>query len=107
MNIEVKEGVVFKDGEEVGTYSGGNFLAGKFIHHKTASAISKALANQHLITGSNGGKGDKPVKLTGYIEQPPEQDPNMGDKTPEYVEWFRANHSAEEFQAKYAHRKIS
>jgi len=35
----------------------------------------------------------------------PEQDPLQGDKTPAYVEWYRENHSPEEFDAKYKGRK--
>jgi len=34
-------------------------------------------------------------------------DSGLGDKTPEYVAWFRAHHTAEEFHAKYAHRKMA
>lgn len=29
-----------------------------------------------------------------------------GDKTPAYVQWFRENHSEEEFEARYGHRKF-
>lgn len=35
----------------------------------------------------------------------PSKDPAVGDKTPEYVEWYRDNHTPEEFAAKYGHRK--
>ncbi|GAT33289.1 hypothetical protein TSACC_21702 [Terrimicrobium sacchariphilum] len=36
----------------------------------------------------------------------PIKDPQFGDLTPEWVEWFRANHSSEEFAAKYHHRGV-
>lgn len=36
----------------------------------------------------------------------PEMLSEAGDKTPAYIEWYRRNHSAEAFRAKYAHRKI-
>jgi hypothetical protein len=39
--------------------------------------------------------------------EPPKQDPSLGDKTPAYVAWFKANKTAEEFQAKYGSRKIA
>lgn len=36
--------------------------------------------------------------------QPPEQDPMLGDKTPEFVEWLR-DHDPEEFARRYKDRR--
>lgn len=44
---------------------------------------------------------------SGEIPQPPLTRPDMGDKTPEYVEWFREHATPEEFAKKYhADRKL-
>lgn len=40
------------------------------------------------------------------VPPPPPKDLKSGDKTPAYIEWFRVNHSPEEFAARYGHRKF-
>lgn len=44
----------------------------------------------------------------GAVNTPPEpaQDPRFGDLTPEWIAWFRATRTPEEFAARYAHRGI-
>lgn len=37
----------------------------------------------------------------GQIPQPPAKNPAMGDKTPEYVAWFKAHATAEEIAVRY------
>jgi hypothetical protein len=39
------------------------------------------------------------------ISSEPPKDPESGDKTPAYVEWFRDTYTEEEFTAKYGSRK--
>lgn len=45
-------------------------------------------------------KEKKPAPAT----EPPEQDPMLGDKTPEYVEWLR-DHDPEEYAKRYQGRR--
>ncbi len=42
----------------------------------------------------------------GNIPPEPAQDPRFGDLTPEWIAWFRATRTPEEFAARYAHRGI-
>jgi hypothetical protein len=51
---------------------------------------------------------DKPAsKEAPYIpssEEAPYMEPQLGDMTPNYIEWFKKNHSKEEFEARYGTR---
>lgn len=51
-------------------------------------------------------KEDPTSKRAKSKSAEPSKDPQSGDKTPAYIEWFRANHSKEEFAARYGHRKF-
>jgi hypothetical protein len=44
------------------------------------------------------------IPATSQATVPPEMDPQLGDKTPAYVEWLRDN-APVEFQRRYAGRK--
>ena len=92
MSIEVKDGVVTKDGQEVGLWENHKFSPVDTVHHKTAESIRKELETQF----------PKPKKG----EEPP-KDPMQGDKTPAYVQWYRDNHTKEEFEAKYGGRTFN
>ncbi len=58
-------------------------------------------------------KGRKPKDKPETTDTPKRLDPEpaksfeAGDKTPEYVAWYKRNHSAAEFEAKYGHRKVA
>ena len=41
-----------------------------------------------------------------FYPEPP-QDPRMGDKTPAWRAWFRMTHTQDEYQKRYAGRKVS
>jgi hypothetical protein len=51
---------------------------------------------------------EKPAASDGAVNTTPEpaQDPRFGDLTPEWIAWFRATRTPEEFAARYAHRGI-
>lgn len=52
-------------------------------------------------------KKEKPARVgAGNIPTEPAQDPRFGDLTPEWIAWFRATRTPEEFAARYAHRGI-
>lgn len=98
MSIEIKDGAVLKDGKHVGTVAeDGIFTPAAGVHHKTIESVRKEL------TG-----GDAPPEEKPKAEKTPEpiKSAQFGDLTPEYVEWYRANHTTEEFAAKYHNRGI-
>ncbi|GAT32336.1 hypothetical protein TSACC_2734 [Terrimicrobium sacchariphilum] len=52
-------------------------------------------------------KKEKPTRVgSGNIPPEPAQDPRFGDLTPEWIAWYRATRTPEEFAARYAHRGI-
>lgn len=51
---------------------------------------------------SEGGK----ELLKQMVSGEPPKTISEGDKTPAYVEWYRKNHSKEEFDSKYGNRKF-
>jgi len=116
--ITIEENTVLRDGKKVGELTAeGDFLPVEGLHHKTAEKIAKEidalkqggqeasrLAHTQENAGSNPAPATKPAKAQKG-EAPP-QSPRAGDKTPEYVEWYRANHTEAEFLAKYGHRVI-
>lgn len=55
--------------------------------------------------GDPGSRDERKPK-DGSRKAPP-QDPNMGDKTPAYVKWYRETHTEAEFYAKYGKRNFS
>lgn len=56
------------------------------------------------VPGEAASQQDAQERST--LDPEPEMLSEAGDKTPAYIEWYRRNHSAEAFRAKYAHRKI-
>ena len=171
MNIETKDGFVYKDGEQIATITGDvitspkalgptvkgaikkalnidklSFIVAEIgeteaitrevvskLHPSTgafevASRVEKALSDDELLAElQRRGIAPKPDK-TGIpnepqfnarilnkqelvakfsaITPPPATLPDMGDKTPAFVEWVRSHATAEEFAVIYpAHRK--
>lgn len=49
----------------------------------------------------------RPTRRRRIVPEPPPLDEKLGDKTPEYVRWYREHHTEAEFQARYAGRIIS
>jgi hypothetical protein len=157
MNIQIKDGVVTNDGDEIGKIEGdtcflpakvgptvkgaikkaaGNpaltFVAGTEDQRKqeldehpivaTASALSDdELAAEMLRRGMIKNEPDAPVIVQppvverdlsaverlhnlakeGKIPHPPAKHPAMGDKTPDYVEWFKAHATPDEIAVRY------
>lgn len=110
MNIEVIEANVIKDGEQVGTIGPDEkFYPTVKLHHKTLEAIEReifkargSLARLKRQSHNLDIVGSNPTSATTDPE--PEQTPEAGDKTPEYIAWFKRNHSEAEFQSKYGKR---
>jgi hypothetical protein len=122
MNIEIQDdGTVLKDGEKVGTVDDGDvisFTPVLGLHHKTAKSI-QARIEEHFANQPQGASeagethalpevGSTPAPATTPSVPAGDPEPAMaadaGDKTPEWIEWFRRNHSKEEFVARYAGR---
>lgn len=67
-----------------------------------APAVDPAAPTTPVVAGNLSGI-ERLHKLAddGRIPQPPVKHPAMGDKTPEFVTWFRTHATPEEFAARY------
>jgi hypothetical protein len=153
MNIETKDGFVYKDGEQIAAIAGDVVSSPKALGPTVKGAIKKALDNDKLSfvvaevgeteTASDAeavvvqpaplsdaellaelqkrglapvapvAKQDEPqfnarilnkqelVAKFSAISPPPPTLPDMGDKTPAFVEWVRSHATPEEFAAIY------
>lgn len=78
-----------------------------------APEAPEAPASTHAPVFAPQVEADKPARgisavqrlhdlaAKGQIPQPPAKNPAMGDKTPEYVAWFKAHATAEEIAVRY------
>ncbi len=155
MNIEINNGVVTKDGEEIGMIQDGTCHLLAKVGPTVKGAIKKASGIEKLafVVGEAEDEGDaftpsladmsdddlaaemkrrgliqdappvvealavvqpavKQVDLSaverlhkladdGKIPKPPAKHPAMGDKTPEYVAWFKTHATPEEIAKRY------
>jgi hypothetical protein len=155
MNIEINNGVVTKDGEEIGMIQDGTCHLLAKVGPTVKGAIKKASGIDGLafVVGEAEDEGDAPkpsladmsdddlaaeMKRRGLIQdapavvespaivqpavverdisaverlhkladdgkipKPPAKHPAMGDKTPEYVAWFKAHATPEEIAKRY------
>jgi len=117
----LENGAIMADGQAIARHDAARnvVVSTEPLHHKIKSAISRLiepnpayevdeLLESPRITPEPDSdavlpKGPVPAAA---MEEPPAKDPALGDKTPAYVEWFRRNHSAEEFSEKYRGRKV-
>lgn len=109
MKIEIRDDDVFLDGEMVGTlWPLGRFTPKEKMHHKRVAMIEREILKMRdssvvdRLPHKQEAEGSIPSPAT--IPAPPTCEPSHGDKSPAYVAWYRDNHTAEEFQAKYGHR---
>lgn len=105
--IELIEGKLFKDGEEIGVYDAErNVLQ---MPSRPAPALYKS------ITAAIGQRpeydfGTENPKVEIHKEKPskkstePARTAQAGDKTPKYMQWFRDTYGEVEFLSKYGHR---
>jgi hypothetical protein len=155
MNIEINNGIVTKDGEEIGMIQDGTCHLLAKVGPTVKGAIKKASGIDGLafVVGEAEDEGDAPkpsladmsdddlaaeMKRRGLIQDapavvespaivqpavverdlsaverlhkladdgkipsPPAKHPAMGDKTPEYVAWFKAHATPEEIAKRY------
>lgn len=111
MNITIKnETEVIRDGKNVGSLDEtGKFTPRSGLHHKTQEAVENWLAENVKPDPQAPTSEPTPESQNEVSVEPdnaePEQDPMLGDKTPEYIAWYRKNHSSVEFEKKYGGRK--
>jgi hypothetical protein len=117
MKTTIEGSAVLHDGKHAGDLTiEGDFKPIEGLHHATAKRIAKdidilkqggqvasRLPHKQENIGSNPIPATTP-KAGKDLE--PEMDPDKGDKTPAYVEWFKRNHSKAEFEAKYGNRRF-
>lgn len=150
MNIEIKDGVVSKDGDEIGTIQGETCHLESKVGPTVKSAIRKKSGIDLVFVVGDAPDDDDakpslakmsdddlaaemqrrgliqdapeahavvqpPVKDRdlsaverlhkladeGKIPKPPAKHPAMGDKTPEYVAWFKAHATPAEIAVRY------
>lgn len=116
--IEVlPDGAVLRNGQNVGRIvdegSMWKFEPIPKLHHATLKFVTEALqehfAGQEPQGALEAGESHK-LSQEGSIPSPATNDPEppmckmLGDRTPEFIEWYRRNHSPEEFRKRYSGR---
>lgn len=73
----------------------------------TKGAIRKLIEESFQVVDSFK-QVEAPIEFPAIVEIPPcpPSHPAMGDKTPEVIAWFKANHSEAEFEKRYGNRVI-
>ncbi|MEI6278307.1 MAG: hypothetical protein WCQ16_02845 [Verrucomicrobiae bacterium] len=104
-----ENGAILCDGQPVATLDTKRnaIISPAPLHHKIKAAIARIIEGKPTFLV-------EPVSPMSDLDEPaflaadePAMDPGLGDKTPAYIEWYRDNHTAGEFQAKYGHRKFT
>lgn len=133
MKIEIKEGTVLNDGAEIAIIEGTQCLSETKLSGPVKGAIRKASENPTLAFAIIGNDGDTPdtedaappdgpvfddkVPRSGIarlmhavefekIPPPPPTNPQMGDKDPAFVAWYKVHANDKEFEQKYGNRKL-
>jgi len=119
----LENGAIMADGQAIARHDAARnvVVSTEPLHHKIKSAISRLIepnpAYEVDELQESPGITPEPAPVPGgalpkgpvpaaAMETAPAKDPALGDKTPAYVDWFRRNHSAEEFAEKYRGRKV-
>lgn len=129
MNIEIINGAVTKDGEAIGKITGDTCTSFVAIPSVIRGAINKEMGRKLTYVTEDGiadktdtldANGEPPAPKPkkhgidrlmqgvkdGKIPAPPPTHPHMGDKTPEYVAWFKTHATDEEWSHKYGNRQL-
>jgi hypothetical protein len=115
----LENGAILCEGKEIAKFDASlnAVITAAPLHHKIKSAISRIIEpNPQYIV--QAGEATQPAPIVAGpvaldakptasdLDPAPAQDPALGDKTPDYIEWYRLNHSPEEFAEKYGKRRI-
>jgi hypothetical protein len=103
------------ENQQIGWVEGGEKIClneGVKISGQALAYLQRQLQPQEHTQPMMTHEQPKPVTAESEFSshQPPPappQDPRLGDKTPAYRAWFRQYHTQEEYQKKYAGRKVS
>ena len=114
MKIEVDEfDKVWVDGEGIGRWQNNvlTLVPGFKMHHKRVAMIQReilkmrgSLTVEHQSHKLDAG-GSIPPPATISDDPEPEKSPALGDLTPEWIAWFKRNHSEEAFFERYLKRR--
>jgi len=98
VTISIDEGIVLKEGTPVAVYNEarGTVTSPARLTKKLAQAITEQVGKAVAFVVAEEEAGEEPA-----------MDPARGDKTPAYVRWYRATHTAEEFARKYNNRTFT
>ena len=97
--IEIKEGVVFKDGKEVGTIGhDGKFIPADGLHHKTREMIERHLLDESGKSGDVGATSESPRSETSTsvsgsiptVDPPPADIPSVLEQRENRMDVLRA-----------------
>lgn len=95
---------VLRDGKTIGTIQGDTCVLTCAIGPAIKGQIKKAAGRDLAFAIVEGTTFVPPPEPKREIPPPPDRHPQLGDKDPAYREWFKAHHSAEEYERKYSGR---
>lgn len=127
MNIEIKDNIVFNDGQQIGSIKNNICYSDAAIGGPIKGAINKAFGSKlNFVIGKPSAEEDgivdheavsseEPQTIedllalakAGAIPQPPPQRPDAGGKTPAFIAWVKHHVSPDVFQSIYGHRKYT
>jgi hypothetical protein len=118
MNITITDIAVFKDGKAIGRISGNKCLLSAPIGPTVKSAVNKKAGRKlvyYLVPDHEVVTKEQPLcdpspyapewQLRGF-PPPPETHPELGQKDPVYVAWYRQHYTPAEFTAKYGDKHL-
>lgn len=108
MQIDIKEGAVLKDGDQIATYNEETrtVLSPKNLGPKVTAAVAEFIGGERptfdIEPANDGGSSQDAPKPkapkkgeSDAVPPAPPRDPQLGDRTPAYVEWFYQYHPKE------------
>jgi hypothetical protein len=95
-SFENKDGIILKDGEEIGKVEGGAFVPNDGLHHQTVKAVENWLNPEE--------EQEKPKAKAKKNEEPEPGD--RGDLDAELVKWRKDNWDEKQFNEVYPKSRL-